>query len=156
MAIAVGTKAPALTLKSMGPEGLVDVDLASEYAQGPVVLLFFPAAFTGVCTQEMCDVSGGVHNIPGAKVFGVSVDSPFAQSAWAKANNISVPLLSDYRHQLVEAFDVVLPDLVGLGPSSKRAAFVVGKDGAVLYAEETPTPLELPNFAAIAATVSGA
>lgn len=154
MAIAVGTNAPALTLKSMGPEGLVDIDLASEYAAGPVVLLFFPAAFTGVCTQEMCDVSGGVYSIPGAKVFGVSVDSPFAQSAWSKANNISVPLLSDYRHQLVEGFDVVLPDLVGLGPSSKRAAFVVAKDGTVVYSEETATPLDLPNFEAIAASVA--
>jgi glutaredoxin-dependent peroxiredoxin len=154
MAIAVGSKAPDFTLKTKNAEGLHDVSLADHAGKDNVVLLFFPAAFTGVCTQEMCDVTGGVHPLPGAVVYGVSHDSPFAQEAWAKVNNISVTLLSDYSNQAAEAYDVVLPDLVGLGPASKRAAILIGKDGIVKYSEETPTPLDLPNFGAIAETLA--
>jgi glutaredoxin-dependent peroxiredoxin len=151
MAIAVGTKAPDFTLKTKTADGLKDVSLADHVGKDNVVLLFFPAAFTGVCTQEMCDVTGGVHPLPGAVVYGVSHDSPFAQEAWAKANNIGVTLLSDYTNKVAEAYDVVLPDLVGLGPAAKRAAILIGKDGIVKYSEETPTPLELPNFTEIEA-----
>jgi glutaredoxin-dependent peroxiredoxin len=154
MAIAVGSKAPDFTLKTKTADGLKDVSLSDHAGVDNVVLLFFPAAFTGVCTQEMCDVAGGVHPLPGAVVYGISHDSPFAQEAWAKASNISVVLLSDYSNTVAEAYDVVLPDLVGLGPAAKRAAFVVGKDGVVKYSEATATPLDLPNFAAIADILS--
>ena len=153
MAIAIDSKAPDFTLKTFTGEGLVDVTLGSHLGKDNVVLLFVPAAFTGVCTQEMCDVSGGVHALPNAVVYGVSVDSPFAQHAWAKASNISTTLVSDFEHKVTEAYDVVLPSLAGLGPASQRAAIVIDKEGIVRYSEATPTPLDLPNFAAIAAVL---
>ncbi len=137
----------------MSADGLVDVSLA-DYRGKNVVLLFFPAAFTGVCTQEMCDVSQGLSGGMGdAVVLGLSGDTAFAQDAWAKQNDIKVPLLSDYSKTVAEAYDVVLPDLAGMGPASKRAAFVIDKEGVVRYSEETPTPLELPNFEQIRTTL---
>jgi glutaredoxin-dependent peroxiredoxin len=149
MALKVGTKAPHFTLKSLTNDGLVDVALAEHIGEKPVVLLFVPAAFTGVCTEELCDVTGGVHALPNAKVFAISVDSPFAQQAWAKSANIEVQLLSDYAHKVVAQYDVVLDDLAGLGPSSKRAAFVIDTDGVIVHSEETATPKDLPNMEAI-------
>lgn len=138
----------------MGPEGLVDVSL-SEFRGKNVVLLFFPAAFTGVCTQEMCDVSQGLTSIKGdAVVLGISGDSAFSLDAWAKQNKITIPLLSDYSKSVINAYDVVLPDLVGMGPASKRAAFVIDRDGVIRYSEETATPLDLPNFDQIQATLN--
>jgi peroxiredoxin len=149
MALAVGTAAPDFTLRTKNAEGLHDVTLSSHQGSDNVVLLWFPAAFTGVCTKEFCDLSGGVHNLPGAKVYGISCDSAFAQEGWAKAENLSVTLLSDYQHKTTEDYDVVLPDLAGLGPASKRAAFVIDKAGIIRYSEVTPTPGDLPNFPAI-------
>ena len=149
MALAVGTAAPDFTLKTKNAEGLHDITLSSHKGNDNVVLLWFPAAFTGVCTKEFCDLSGGIHNLPGATVYGVSCDSAFAQEGWAKAEGITVTLLSDYEHKTTEAYDVVLPDLAGLGPASKRAAFVIDKAGIIRYSEETATPGDLPNFAAI-------
>ncbi len=80
MALAVGTKAPDFTLKSKTPEGLVDVALSANLGQKQTVLLFFPLAFTGVCTTEMCDITSGLSAYAslGAEVIGISVDSPFA------------------------------------------------------------------------------
>jgi len=149
MALAVGSAAPDFTLKTKNAEGLHDVTLSAHNGKDNVVLLWFPAAFTGVCTQEFCDLSGGVHNLPGAQVYGISCDTAFAQEGWAKSAGISVTLLSDFAHSVTEAYDVVLPDLAGLGPASKRAAFVIDKEGIIRYSEETPTPGDLPNFAAI-------
>jgi peroxiredoxin len=128
---------------------LHDVTLSAHKGKGNVVLLWFPAAFTGVCTQEFCDLSGGVHNLPGAQVYGISCDTAFAQEGWAKSAGISVTLQSDFAHSVTDAYDVVLPDLAGLGPVSKRAAFVIDKEGIIRISEETPTPGDLPNFAAI-------
>ena len=82
--IAVGSKAPDFTLKSKNADGLVDVKLSDNFGKTHTVLLFFPLAFTGVCTQELCDISGGIKAYAdlGASVIGLSVDSPFAQEAW--------------------------------------------------------------------------
>lgn len=150
MALPVGTSAPDFTLKSKTAEGLIDVTLSSHIGKDAVVLLWFPAAFTGVCTKEFCDLSGGIHHLPGAVVYGISCDTAFAQEAWAKSSGITVTLLSDYAHKVTEAYDVVLPDLAGLGPASKRAAFVIDQAGVIRYSEETPTPGDLPDFTAIA------
>ena len=97
MAISVGSKAPDFTLKSKQASGLVDLTLSSNFGKKNTVLLFFPAAFTGVCTTEMCDVSQGLAAYEGmnASVIGISVDSPFAQEAWAKKENITITLASD-------------------------------------------------------------
>ncbi|MFZ4507170.1 MAG: redoxin domain-containing protein [Fimbriimonas sp.] len=156
MPLAVGTPAPDFTLKSKNESGLVEVTLSDNFGHRPSVLLFFPAAFTGVCTQEMCDLSGGLHGFgENVAVYGISTDSPFAQEGWAKASNITVTLLSDYALKVTRAYDVVLEDLIGLGPAAARAAFVVDAAGTVVYSERTPTPLELPNFEAIRAVLAG-
>lgn len=156
MPIAVGTKAPDFTLKTKTPEGLQDVTLSRNLGQKQTVLLFFPLAFTGVCTQEMCDQSAGLEQYAqlGAEVIGVSVDSPFAQEAWAKANRISIPLVSDLNKEVTRAYGVLFPMLAGVGDTAARAAFVIGRDGVVKYAEQTPTPKDLPNFAAIKAALA--
>ena len=156
MPISVGVKAPDFTLKTKTAEGLKDVKLSEVLAHKQAVLLFFPLAYTGVCTQEMCDVTNGLSGYSGldAEVIGISVDSPFAQEAWAKQNHIKVTLASDLNKATTKAYDVLFPMLAGVGDTSARAAFVIGKDGVVKYAEQTPTPKDLPNFAAIKAALS--
>jgi glutaredoxin-dependent peroxiredoxin len=156
MALSVGTKAPDFTLKSKGADGLRDISLAANLGKKNTVLLFFPLAFTGVCTQEMCDVTAGLsaYSDLNAEVIAVSVDSPFAQEAWAKEKNIGLTLASDLNKTTAKNYDVLLDDLVGLGSVSARAAFIIDKDGVVQYAEQTPTPKELPNFDAIKAKLA--
>ena len=151
MAIAAGTKAPDFSLKSKTATGLVDVKLSENFGKKNTVLLFFPLAFTSVCTQEMCDISSGLNAYTslGADVIAVSVDSPFAQEAWAQKEKITIRLASDLNKKTAEAYGVLLGDLIGLGAVSARAAFVIDKHGVVQYSEQTPTPKELPNFTAI-------
>ena len=155
MAIPVGSKAPDFSLKSKKASGLVDVKLSDNLGKKNTVLLFFPLAFTGVCTQEMCDVTAGINAYTGvnADVIGVSVDSPFAQEAWAQKEKIGITLASDLNKKTAEAYGTLLPDLLGLGSVSARAAFVIDKDGVVQYSEQTPTSKELPNFNAIKETL---
>ena len=156
MPIAVGSKAPDFTLKTKAADGLKDVKLSDNFGKKQTVLLFFPAAFTGVCTQEMCDQTNGLGEYEklGAAVYGISVDNVFSQDAWAKANKISVPLLSDLNKTTIKAYSVVFPMLSGIGDTAARAAFVIGKDGVVKYAEQTATPKDLPNFAAVKAALA--
>lgn len=156
MAIPVGSKAPDFTLKSKQASGLVDVKLSSNFGKKNTVLLFFPLAFTSVCTQEMCDITAGLSSYTGvnAEVIGVSVDSPFSQEAWAKKEKIGITLASDLNKKTAEAYGTLLPDLLGLGSVSARAAFVIDKKGVVQYSEQTPSPKELPNFKAIKETLS--
>ncbi|MDP2138361.1 MAG: redoxin domain-containing protein [Candidatus Didemnitutus sp.] len=157
MALAIGTNAPDFTLKTKTADGLKDIKLSDHFGKQPVVLLFFPLAYTGVCTQEMCDVTGGltVYADLGAAVYGISIDSPFTHEAWAKANSIKVTLLSDLNKTVTKAYDVVFPNLAGVGDTSARAAFVIGKDGVIKYAEQTPTPKDLPSFAKVKAALAG-
>jgi peroxiredoxin len=151
MAISVGSKAPDFSLKSKTAEGLKDVKLSANFGQKNTVILFFPLAFTGVCTQEMCDITAGLGAYTGlnADVIAISVDSPFAQEAWATQNKISLTIASDLNKKTAADYGVLLADLIGLGSVSARAAFVVDKNGVIQYSEQTPTPKDLPNFAAV-------
>lgn len=151
MAISVGSKAPDFSLKSKTAEGLKDVKLSANFGQKNTVILFFPLAFTGVCTQEMCDITAGLGAYKGlnADVIAISVDSPFAQEAWAIQNKISLTIASDLNKKTAADYGVLLPDLAGFGAVSARAAFVVDKNGVVQYSEQTPTVKDLPNFAAV-------
>ena len=154
MSVKVGDKAPDFSLKSKNAPGekdglgLATVKLGDQLGKKPIVLLFFPLAFTGVCTKEMCEVSAGLkaYEQLGAEVLGISVDSPFAQAAWAEKEKINIPLLSDLNKEAAKVYGTLIPDLAGLGSVSARAAFVIGKDGKVKYAEITPSVKELPNF----------
>ena len=154
MAIAIGIKAPDFTLKSKSPVD-ADVTLSNNFGRKNTVLLFFPLAFTGVCTTEMCDITSGLSAYTGlnADVIAISVDSPFAQQAWAQKEKIGITLASDLNKEVTKAYDVVFPMLAGVGDTSARAAFVIDKNGVVQYSERTPTPMDLPNFEAIKAAL---
>ncbi len=156
MPIAVGTKAPDFALKSKNAAGVSDLKLSANAGQKNTVILFFPLAFTGVCTAELCDVTAGLNAYKelNADVIGISVDSPFAQEAWAAKEKIGIPLASDLNKKTAADYGVLLPDLLGFGSTSARAAFVVDKAGVVQYAEQTATPKDLPNFAAIKETLA--
>lgn len=156
MAIKVGSKAPDFTLKTKKPEGLADIKLSENFGKKNTVLLFFPAAFTGVCTKEMCEISAGfgAYSSLNAAVIGISVDTPFAQEAWAKQEKISIPLASDLDKKVIQDYDVVFPKLADIGTTAARAAFVIDKNGIVQYSEQTPTPKDLPNFEAVKQTLS--
>jgi len=164
MSVKVGDRAPDFALKSKNAPGEKDglglstVKLSDTVGKKPAVLLFFPLAFTGVCTKEMCEVSGGLNAYEqlGAAVYGISVDSPFAQAEWAAKEKINISLLSDLNKEAAKAYGTLLPDLAGLGSVSARAAFVVGKDGKIKYAEVTATVKELPNFEKVKAAIQSA
>jgi peroxiredoxin len=155
MAIPVGSKAPDFTLKSKQASGLVDVKLSNNFGKKNTVLLFFPAAFTGVCTSEMCDISAGLGAYSGlnADVVAISVDTPFAQEAWAQKEKITLTLASDLNKQVIKQYDVVFPMLAGVGDTAARAAFVIDKNGVVQYSEQTPTPKDLPDFQKVKETL---
>jgi peroxiredoxin len=156
MPLPVGTKAPDFSLKTKTADGLKDIKLSANFGQKQTVLLFFPAAFTGVCTQEMCDQTSGLGDYEklNATVYGISVDGPFTQEAWAKQNNITLTLVSDQNKTVIKAYDVVFPTLAGMYETAARAAFVIGKDGVIKYAEQTATPKDLPNFSAVKAALA--
>ena len=156
MPLKIGTSAPDFTLKTKTAQGLEDVKLSDNFGKRNTVLLFFPLAFTGVCTQELCDVSGGVsaYDSLNAAVYGISVDSPFAQEAWALKEKINIKLLSDLNKTVIKSYDVVFPGLAGIGDTAARAAFVIDKQGKIVYAEQTATPKDLPNFEAVKAALA--
>ena len=89
-----------------------------------------------------------------ADVIAISVDSPFAQGQWAEKESIGITIASDLNKQTAKDYGVLLDDLIGVGSVSARAAFVIDKEGIVQYAEQTATPLELPNFGAIKETLA--
>jgi glutaredoxin-dependent peroxiredoxin len=156
MPLKTGTSAPDFTLKTKTSTGLEDVKLSDNFGKQNTVLLFFPFAFTGVCTAEMCDISGGVaaYSDLSATVYGISVDSPFAQEAWAQKEKITLKLLSDLNKTVITAYDVVFKGIAGIGDAAARAAFVIDKQGAIVYAEQTPTPKDLPDFNAVKAALA--
>ena len=148
MAIPVGSNAPDFTLKSKTPAD-ADVKLSNNFGKRNTVLLFFPLAFTGVCTKELCDITSGLGAYSGlnAEVIGISVDSPFAQAAWAQKEKIGITLASDLNKTVTKAYDVLYPMLA-------RAAFVIDQHGVVQYSEQTATPKDLPNFEAVKAALA--
>jgi len=156
MAIPVGTKAQDSTLKSKQASGLLQVKLSNNLGKKNTVLLFFPAAFTSVCTKEMCDITAGLNGYSSlnADVIAISVDTPFAQEAWAQKEKINITLASDLNKDVIKKYDVVFPMLAGVGDTAARAAFVIDKNGVVQYSEQTPTPKDLPNFDKVKETLT--
>ena len=161
MALKVGDKAPDFELTTKSAEGPKKIKLSGNFGKKNTVLLFFPMAFTGVCTKEMCEVSQGLGAYSGlnADVLGISGDNPFAQGAWAEKEKITVPLLSDYEHKVARAYgiayDSFLPQKnLGMSGVAKRSAFVIDKQGVVRYAESSDDPGQLPNFDQIKAALA--
>jgi len=161
MPLKVGLPIPDITLKQKTEAGLVDVSLRRNVGKGKTIILFFPLAFTGTCTEELCKVTGNLNDYKalGADVIAISVDSLFAQEAWAKANNIQVTLVSDFNRVAVKAFKVkdtrVIPEKLGFLNVAKRSVFVVDKAGNVVHSEVKRDPSTLPNFAKIRKAVEG-
>lgn len=156
MPIREGQQAPGFSLKSTA--GTEPIELAQYRGRKNVVLLFFPLAWTSVCTSEMCSIRDNLarYGDLDAEVLGISVDSPFALAAWAKEEGFDFPLLSDFNREAARSYDVLLEDLMGLKGVAKRAAFVVDKEGVVRYAEVCPTPAQLPDFRKIQAALAAA
>ena len=154
MPIAIGTAAPDFTLKNTQME---EVKLSSFKGKKNVVLLFFPLAFTSVCTEEMCWVTGDFPSFEkmNAEVFGVSVDSPFAQKAWAEKNGIKIPLLSDFNREVCTKYGAVYDQLLGFKGVAKRSAFVVDKTGTIRYAWVSEDAKVKPSFEEIKKTLGG-
>ena len=158
MALTVGSKAPDFKLTTIGASGPEYVSLGSGQK---TVILFVPMAFTGVCTKELCEVSGGLNDFTSlnTRVLAISGDNPFAQKAWADKENIKVPLLSDYDHSVAKAYDVAyesfLPEKnLGQAGVAKRSAFVVDANGVIQYAESHDSPGTIPDFDAIKAKLA--
>jgi peroxiredoxin len=122
-----------------------------------VLLLFFPMAFTGVCTKELCSVRDNIamYNNAGAQVFGISVDSPFTLAKYKEEQGLNFPLLSDFNKEASEAYGSLYDAFIGwMKGVSKRAAFIIDKEGIVKYAEVLEKASELPDFDAIQSTLA--
>lgn len=142
----VGDKAPDFTL----PDTERKARSLSEFMGRKTVLAFFPGAFTSVCMKEMCALRDSLSR-PGelnAQVVGISVDSPFANKAFAIQNNLSFPLLCDYGRKIVKLYQVALADFAGLRgyTAAKRAVFVLTEDGIIKYKWVSDDPGVEPNY----------
>ena len=148
MALSRGDPAPRFALPS-GPGEIVDV--GARIGERPIVLLFFPLAFSSVCTAEMCAVRDDwkVWTDLDADVFGISVDSPFVTRRFREELELPFPLLSDFNHDVGADFGVLYEDYFGLRGVARRAAFVVGMDGRVAYAWVSERDDVLPDFDAL-------
>ena len=154
MALQVGDKAPDFKLNS---SELKEVSL-SDFAGKKVVLHFFPLAFTGVCTTQLCTMRDnfGYYEGLNAQVLGVSVDSPFALAKFKEEQAYQFPLLSDFNKETAAAYGALYQDFVlGLNGVAKRSAFVIDEEGKVVYAEVLEDAGNLPDFAAINKVVAG-
>lgn len=148
MTLQIGTPAPAFTLRNTETE---NVSLA-DYTGKNLVILFFPLAFTGVCTKELCSVRDDIatYNNVNAAVVGISVDSPFTLKKFKEEQNLNFPLLSDFNKTASAAYDSLYEDFVlDLKGVAKRSAFVVDASGNIQYAEVLASAGDLPNFEAI-------
>lgn len=154
MSVNAGDKAPAFTLYSDAKEAVS----LKDYQGQNVVLLFFPLAFTGVCTQEMCTMRDSLaeYNDLNAQVLAISVDSPFTLERFKQAEELNFPLLSDFNREVSRQYGALYEDFVlGMRGVSKRSAFVVDGEGIVRYAEVLESAGDLPNFVKVKETLQG-
>ena len=153
MSLTTGTTAPNFSLFDTDKN---QVHLADQKGKN-VVLLFFPLAFTGVCTTELCSIRDNiaVYNNTSATVFGVSVDSLFALGKFKEEQNLNFPLLSDFNKEVSAAYGAFYDVFIGwMKGVSKRSAFVIDGAGVVRYAEVLESAGDLPNFEAINNTLA--
>ncbi|MBV4357030.1 redoxin domain-containing protein [Pinibacter aurantiacus] len=156
MALPKGTKAPNFTLYDSEKK---QVSLHDFHGKN-VLLLFFPFAFSSVCTKELCSIRDDIGNYGSlnAQVLGISVDSLYSLDKFRKEQQLNFPLLSDFNKEVSKAFDVlydVFPAFEMKGVS-KRAAFVINKDGVIVYSEAKEVPSELPDFESIKSALQAA
>jgi glutaredoxin-dependent peroxiredoxin len=144
MSATVGSKAPDFTLMNENRE---PVTLSSQKGH-PVVLAFFPAAFSGVCTKELCTFRDSLAKLNNTKaqVYGISVDTFFTLAAFKKDQNLNFPLLSDFNKDVIQAYGAYNPDMIGLKGIAKRSTFVIDKDGIIRHAEVLDDARNEPNY----------
>ena len=148
MPIKVGEKAPLFTLRNSATE---EVSL-SDYKEKNVVVLFFPLAFTGVCTTELCEIRDSIaeYNNMNAEVMAISVDSPFTLAKFKEEQGYNFPLLSDFNKEVSRAYGSLYEDFVlDMKGVSKRSAFVIDKEGTIKYVEVLENAADIPNFEAV-------
>ena len=153
MKIEVGQTAPLFELFDSEKN---KVSLA-ELKGSNVLLLFFPQAFTGVCTKELCAIRDDIarYSNANAKVFGISVDSVFTLNKFKQDQGYNFPLLSDFNKEVSTAYGSIYNDwILDMKGVSKRSAFVIDKDGVVRYAEVLESAGDLPNFEAVHETLN--
>jgi len=145
MSVDLGAKAPDFTLHNQNRE---DVTLSEELKKGPVILAFFPAAFSGTCQQELCTFRDSMadFNKVSANVLGVSTDTFFALKAFADQQKLNFPLLSDYNKDVIRKYGVVNPDMIGLKDIAKRAVFVIDRGGVVRHREVLDDARNEPDY----------
>ena len=152
MAVDVGSKAPDFTLTNQDRQPVK----LSEQKGKPVVLAFFPAAFSSVCTKELCTFRDAMARLNSAKaqVYGVSVDTFFSLKAFQDAQGYNFPLLSDFNKQAIKEFGVFNEDMIGLKGIAKRAVFVIDKDGIVRHKEVLDDARNEPNYDKVFSTLA--
>jgi peroxiredoxin len=153
MSLEVGQKAPDFTLPDQDRK---PTTLSAELQKGPVVLAFFPAAFSSVCEAEMCTFRDSIAalNAAQAHVFGISTDTFFALKAWGDQQHLNFPLLSDYNKDVIRRYGVVNPDMIGLKDIAKRAVFVVDRTGIVRHREVLDDARNEPDYQAVNAALA--
>jgi len=150
----IGDQAPAFTLYNTEKK---QISLA-DYAGKNVVILFFPLAFTGVCTAELCNTRDniGVYQQVNAEVVAISVDSLFTLEQFKNQQNLNFDLLSDFNKETSKAYGSLYESFVlGMNGVSKRSAFVVNPEGTIIYAEVLEDAGQQPDFEAIQAVLKG-
>lgn len=154
MAAEVGSKAPDFTLVNQDRE---PATLSKQLGGANIVLAFFPAAFSGTCTKEMCTLRDSMTqlNNMGAAVYGISVDTPFALKAWATEQKLNFPLLSDFNKEVIRQYDVVNPDMIGLKNIAKRAVVVIDKAGVICYREVLDDARNEPDYGKLKQALAG-
>ena len=148
MALQIGDKAPDFKLFS---SDLKEVSL-SDFKGQKVVLQFFPMAFTGTCTEQLCTMrdSFGYYEGANAQVVGISVDSPFTLAKFKEEQSYQFPILSDFNKEISQSYGAFYDEFVfNLKGVSKRAAFVIDEDGNISYSEVLENAGDLPDFNAI-------
>ena len=152
MSVDVGSKAPDFTLMSDERQPVT----LSAFRGRPVVLAFFPAAFSSVCTKELCTFRDSLAplNAANAQVFGVSVDTFFTLKAYHDAQQLTFPLLSDFNKQAIRDYGVFNDDMIGLKGIAKRAVFVIDKDGIVRHREVLDDARNEPDYDKVFATLA--
>ncbi len=151
----MGDRAPSFALPAAPGEV---IDLADHIGREKIVLLFFPLAFSSVCTRELCTVREDWRRWQdvGARVFAISVDSPFVTSRFRDTERLPFPVLSDFNREAGAAYGVLYEDYFGLHGVAKRSVFVIASDGTIAYAWVSDDDAVEPEYDAVIRAVAAA
>jgi len=154
MSVRTGDAAPGFELPCKPGE---TVNVGEAIGREPVVLLFFPLSFSPVCTDEMCTMRDGWSGWEslGAQVYGITVDSPFITDKFRNDLAIPFPILSDFNREVAAQYDALHDDLFGMKGVTKRAVFVIGRDGKVAYDWVSDDPGKMPDLDAVKQALAG-